>query len=147
MKTKTFFISVEDGKFRLSCNDKVVGDAYMNAESLAVLFTHAGVNQNSQMLCSSSIDFPEDDGGPAGFDCRACISKALQQNRVFLAPPLSSPTAAQPSPYEVCAFYITRKTDLAVELTGLINTYHAKRMALVSHMIHGDLCVVTFRKQ
>ena len=38
--------------------------------------------RKSSLATSSSIDFPEEDGAPEGFDARAILGKALQLARV-----------------------------------------------------------------
>lgn len=53
-------------------------------EALAKFYAELeGFGPEGGVQCSSSCDFPEDDGAPEGFDCRAFIGRALDRAYVL----------------------------------------------------------------
>lgn len=72
-------VQIEDGKFRLNHNGKITR-APLTPEGLAGLFRDAGYDpsdEDGRLMCGSSIDFPEEDGAPAGFDAFTAVQRAL----------------------------------------------------------------------
>jgi len=79
------YIDIKDGKVRAHVKkglqhgvsftpDDEGTDAL--AQYLAAL---EGFEPGDGLLCSSSVDFPEDYGVPAGFDVRAMLDKAIKR--------------------------------------------------------------------
>ena len=72
-------VQIEDGRFRLNHNGKITR-APLTAEGLADLFRGVGYDprdDESRLMCGSSIDFPEEDGAPAGFNGFDVVRKAV----------------------------------------------------------------------
>jgi hypothetical protein len=73
------YISVSDGKFKFmdmsESHDHVVGTFELtDIEGMRKFFKE---NRPESVMCSSSVDWPEDDGAPEGFDANAALQEAM----------------------------------------------------------------------
>ena len=79
------FVGIVNGKFEIHAEntdtDKMDTDTF-ELDDVAGLARFIKPFRKSTLATSSSIDFPEEDGAPEGFDARAVLGKALQLARV-----------------------------------------------------------------
>lgn len=79
--SKVFTIGVSKGKFRVTDGtDENTHHTRLDASWLANILKQAGydpMNELHHLMASSSIDFPEEDGAPEGFDAHAVLREAM----------------------------------------------------------------------
>jgi hypothetical protein len=71
------FLNAEDGSIVVSINKEPVACAF-TAQELADIFTANNVSANSDIYCSSSIDFASEEGFDSDDDAHAIINEALE---------------------------------------------------------------------
>jgi len=81
------FVGIVNGKFEIHAENTDREDGYLDTDTfelddVAGLAGFIKPFRKSSLATSSSIDFPEEDGAPEGFDARAVLGKALQLARV-----------------------------------------------------------------
>lgn len=85
MKTKqpagfrVFVVGVEDGRFRISLKGKVTRSD-LSAEALSLLLKkvkYDPLDESQILMCSSSMDFPEEDGARKDFDAHDALREAV----------------------------------------------------------------------
>ena len=77
------FVGIVNGKFEIHAENTDREDGYLDTDTfelddVAGLAGFIRPFRKSSLATSSSIDFPEEDGAPEGFDARAVLSQALQ---------------------------------------------------------------------
>ncbi len=75
-----FIIGISEGRFRFVADKQEIGTCLLEAEPLTALFRAGKLSlkgEDEVLMYSSSIDFPEDDGAPEGFNPRPVIEAAL----------------------------------------------------------------------
>ena len=79
-RVKFMFASIENGKFKIKVEREFA--TYSKTFKLNDVDKMARFlkqfNKQTSIATSSSIDFPEDDGAPEGFDARAPLGRAMQ---------------------------------------------------------------------
>jgi len=74
-QTQTLFAGIVQGKFEIH---SVLGKNTFELNDVAGLARFINLfKKHTTLATSSSIDFPEEDGAPKGFDARAILSQAL----------------------------------------------------------------------
>ncbi len=74
---KTLVVGIESGRFTVRASGTKVGDCELKPKALGELLASVNFDpRDDQLMCSSSVDFPEDDGAPKGFDGRKAVSEA-----------------------------------------------------------------------
>jgi hypothetical protein len=69
------FVSIDGGNWRIALdNDDEFIIALDDTTGLQEFFRTRRIDA---VMCSSSVDFPEDSGAPEGFDARAVLAEAL----------------------------------------------------------------------
>ena len=81
------FVGIVNGKFEIHAENTDREDGKMDADTfelddVAGLARFIKPFRKNTLATSSSIDFPEEDGAPEGFDARAVLGQALQLARV-----------------------------------------------------------------
>ena len=82
--SQTFlFVGIVNGKFEIHAENTDREDGYLDTDTfelndVAGLARFIKPFRKNTLATSSSIDFPEEDGAPEGFDARAVLSQALQ---------------------------------------------------------------------
>ena len=81
------FVGIVNGKFEIHAENTDREDGKMDADTfelddVAGLARFIKPFRKNTLATSSSIDFPEEDGAPEGFDARAVLGKALQLAKV-----------------------------------------------------------------
>jgi hypothetical protein len=71
------FLNAEGGKIVVSIDKHPVGQAF-NADELAAIFTAHKITTESDIFCSSSIDFAAEGGFDSDRDAHAIIDQALE---------------------------------------------------------------------
>ena len=85
--SQTFlFVGIVNGKFEIHAENTDREDGKMDADTfelddVAGLARFIKPFRKNTLATSSSIDFPEEDGAPEGFDARAVLKQALQLAR------------------------------------------------------------------
>ena len=74
------FASIENAKFKIQVEgDGVEGQKRFKLEDInAIARFLKQFKKQSHIATSSSIDFPEEDGAPEGFDAREKLGQAMQ---------------------------------------------------------------------
>ena len=86
--SQTFlFVGIVNGKFEIHAENTDREDGYLDTDTfelddVAGLARFIKPFRKNTLATSSSIDFPEEDGAPEGFDARAVLGKALQLAKV-----------------------------------------------------------------
>lgn len=73
-------LGVDGGRFAIRERGNKTLECDLNAGALARMLVKAGydaTNENHVLSNSSSIDFPEEDGAPKGFDAHAIVQRAI----------------------------------------------------------------------
>ena len=81
------FVGIVNGKFEIHAENTDREDGYLDTDTfelddVAGLARFIKPFRKNTLATSSSIDFPEEDGAPDGFDARAVLGKALQLAKV-----------------------------------------------------------------
>jgi len=77
---KVFVLGIEKGRFRISLKRKVNRSADLGAEGLSLLLQKVKFDplaEDQHLVCSSSMDFPEEDGARKGFDAHDALREAV----------------------------------------------------------------------